>query len=65
MNITGHTASAIDYALRHNTPAVVGRIEDDQLLLDLRTIAPEEDGQLVDAISTVTKHFQPANNAST
>ena len=65
MNITGHTASAIDYALRHNTPAVVGRIEDDQLLLDLRTIAPEEDGQLVDAISTVTKHFQSANNAST
>ena len=31
-------------------PAIVGRIEDDRLLLDPRTVLPEEDGELIAAV---------------
>lgn len=34
-------------ALRMSDPPVIGRIEDDQLLLDPRTVLPEEDGALI------------------
>jgi L-seryl-tRNA(Ser) seleniumtransferase len=36
--------------LRQGTPPVIGRIQDDRLLLDPRTLLPEEDSQLVTAI---------------
>ena len=31
-------------------PAVVGRLDGGRLLLDLRSVAPEDDARLVDAI---------------
>ena len=31
-------------------PAIIGRIEDDRLLLDPRTVLPEEDGELIAAV---------------
>jgi L-seryl-tRNA(Ser) seleniumtransferase len=37
-------------ALRVGTPAVVGRLEDGRCLLDLRTVAPEDDDALVAAV---------------
>jgi L-seryl-tRNA(Ser) seleniumtransferase len=37
-------------ALRRQDPAIVPRIEDGQLLFDLRTIAPEEDSSVVEAL---------------
>ena len=37
-------------ALRHATPPIVARIEGDQLLLDLRTVLPEQDELLMQAI---------------
>jgi L-seryl-tRNA(Ser) seleniumtransferase len=37
-------------ALRHAEPPVIGRIEDNRLLLDLRAILPEQDVVLVGAI---------------
>jgi L-seryl-tRNA(Ser) seleniumtransferase len=37
--------------LRLGSPAVVGRIEDGRLLFDLRTIDPEDDNHLVEAIN--------------
>jgi L-seryl-tRNA(Ser) seleniumtransferase len=35
---------------RGSVPAVVGRIEDDRLLLDLRSVAPADDGLIVSAV---------------
>lgn len=41
-------------ALRTGTPAVVGRIEDGRCLLDLRTVAPEDDDALLRAVLACT-----------
>jgi L-seryl-tRNA(Ser) seleniumtransferase len=43
-------ASALARRLRLGTPAVVGRIEDDAVLVDLRTVAPTQDDELAAAI---------------
>lgn len=40
-------------ALRSSNPPVVGRIEDDRLLLDVRTIDPRDDATLVAVVSRV------------
>ncbi|WP_060941835.1 L-seryl-tRNA(Sec) selenium transferase, partial [Mycolicibacterium vaccae] len=37
-------------ALRVGNPAVVGRLENGRCLLDLRTVAPEDDSRLVEAV---------------
>ncbi|MBV8149118.1 MAG: L-seryl-tRNA(Sec) selenium transferase, partial [Candidatus Eremiobacteraeota bacterium] len=39
--------------LRRGVPAVVGRVEEGQLLFDLRTIAPEEDERVIAALVTL------------
>ena len=46
----GRSASALAAALRAGTPPVVGRITEDRLLLDLRTVEPREDMRLAQAI---------------
>ncbi|HEY0603907.1 MAG TPA: L-seryl-tRNA(Sec) selenium transferase, partial [Herpetosiphonaceae bacterium] len=47
--------------LRHGDPAVVGRIVEDRLLLDLRTVLPHEDATLVQAItSALAQEPQPS-----
>jgi L-seryl-tRNA(Ser) seleniumtransferase len=40
------SAARLERALRHVRPAVLGRIREERLLLDLRTVAVEEEGQL-------------------
>jgi L-seryl-tRNA(Ser) seleniumtransferase len=37
---------ALDAWLRRQTPPIIARIEDGRLLLDLRTVLPEQDAQL-------------------
>jgi L-seryl-tRNA(Ser) seleniumtransferase len=44
-------AAAFAKRLRTGTPPVVGRIENDAFLLDLRTVDPEDDGVLADAVA--------------
>jgi len=44
------SADALARRLRLGDPAVVGRIEEDRLLLDLRTVLPEEEGELLRAV---------------
>jgi L-seryl-tRNA(Ser) seleniumtransferase len=43
-------AAELDRALRHGRPPVVARVEDDRLLLDLRTVAPEEETALLGSL---------------
>ncbi|HJQ53834.1 MAG TPA: L-seryl-tRNA(Sec) selenium transferase [Gemmatimonadaceae bacterium] len=43
-------AARQEESLRRGDPAVIGRITDGQLLLDLRSVLPREDGELAQAI---------------
>jgi L-seryl-tRNA(Ser) seleniumtransferase len=40
------------YRLRNGSPAVMGRLGDGKLLLDVRTVFPEQESQLVEAMQT-------------
>jgi L-seryl-tRNA(Ser) seleniumtransferase len=40
-------------ALRRGSPAVIGRIEDDRVILDLRTVPPDSDAPLARAVNAV------------
>lgn len=42
----GWTANQIESRLRRQTPPVIARIEEDRVLLDLRTVLPEQEEQL-------------------
>jgi L-seryl-tRNA(Ser) seleniumtransferase len=46
----GMTPRAMALALRRHDPPVVARVEDDDLVLDLRTVAEEDDGLLRSAL---------------
>jgi L-seryl-tRNA(Ser) seleniumtransferase len=46
-------ADARARALRTGVPPVVGRIEEERVVLDLRTVAPEEDGLVLERIRGV------------
>ncbi len=48
--LEGATPDTLEARLRASTPPVVGRIEQDRLLLDLRTVAPGEDEALVEVL---------------
>jgi L-seryl-tRNA(Ser) seleniumtransferase len=45
----------LHHALRHGDPPVVGRIADGRLLLDLRTVLPQEDA-LVSELIAAAQH---------
>jgi L-seryl-tRNA(Ser) seleniumtransferase len=48
-------ADWLDARLRSNDPAIVGRIEDDRLVLDLRTVLPEQDELVADALTRLAE----------
>jgi L-seryl-tRNA(Ser) seleniumtransferase len=48
-----HSADALANVLRKNDPPVIARVEDDRVLLDLRTVFPEQDEQVVSALNSV------------
>ncbi len=47
---SGQTADAVAEELRRHFPPVVARVERDQTLLDLRSIQPEEDSSVIEAL---------------
>jgi len=51
----GGDAGAIESALRLGEPAVIGRVSEGRLLLDLRTVAPRDDHALVAALLAVMR----------
>lgn len=44
-------ARALEARLRRGEPAVLARVQDNRILLDLRTVAPEEDARLLAAVT--------------
>jgi L-seryl-tRNA(Ser) seleniumtransferase len=55
----GVSADALEARLRMLDPPIVGRIEDDQVVLDLRTVLTEQDGILATALSSLTHRRDP------
>ena len=53
MQLNRHNTAAqeIEQLLRGLDPPVIARIEDGHVVLDLRTVLPEQDGQIGDLIS--------------
>jgi L-seryl-tRNA(Ser) seleniumtransferase len=49
----GLTPDAVEQRLRHLTPPVIARIERDRLLLDLRTVPPDQDALLAALLQKV------------
>ncbi len=50
ISIEGLPASSLEQRLRRGEPPVIARIEEDHLLLDLRTVFPDEESELVAAV---------------
>ena len=50
----GVTPDALERDLRRLTPPVIARIESDRVLLDLRTVAPDQDAILIELIRTIS-----------
>jgi L-seryl-tRNA(Ser) seleniumtransferase len=50
LTIAGHDPDAVDAALRAASPPVVGRVADGRVVLDLRTIAPSDEPDVVAAV---------------
>jgi L-seryl-tRNA(Ser) seleniumtransferase len=51
----GDDVAALARRLRLGEPGVFGRIERDRLLLDLRTVLPEDDGALAECLRKVER----------
>jgi L-seryl-tRNA(Ser) seleniumtransferase len=51
LSARGRSAENIAAGLRKQKPPVVGRIEDDELVIDLRTVAPPQDSALVSSLA--------------
>jgi L-seryl-tRNA(Ser) seleniumtransferase len=49
----GLTPDALESQLRRSTPPVVARIENDRVVLDLRTVLPDEDSQLAGIMARI------------
>ena len=46
-----HSAPELEAALRRNSPPIIARVEDDQVLLDLRTVFEEQEEEIVKAFA--------------
>lgn len=53
LSAPGRSAAELESALRTTTPPVIARIQDDVVLLDLRTIDPAHDTRLAELIGTL------------
>ncbi|HET7840568.1 MAG TPA: L-seryl-tRNA(Sec) selenium transferase [Terriglobia bacterium] len=49
VNWSGHSAQELEGILRRNSPPIIARVEDDKVLLDLRTVLEGQDEEIVRA----------------
>jgi L-seryl-tRNA(Ser) seleniumtransferase len=50
IEVTGTSADALDARLRAGDPPLVARIDRDRLVIDLRTVVPEQDDLVADLV---------------
>lgn len=55
ITIPEHTAKALSTALRTNSPPVIGRISREEVMLDMRTVQPDELAPIVDAMRRIAR----------
>jgi L-seryl-tRNA(Ser) seleniumtransferase len=55
LSFDGMTAQQLADALRRAEPPVIARVDDDRVLLDLRTVFPDQDAQIMDALSALAQ----------
>ncbi|OLE12038.1 MAG: L-seryl-tRNA(Sec) selenium transferase [Acidobacteria bacterium 13_1_20CM_4_56_7] len=53
MSLPGSTADWLSARLRRCDPPIVARVEDGRVLLDLRTVFPEQDRAIADAVQSI------------
>jgi L-seryl-tRNA(Ser) seleniumtransferase len=53
------SAESILTALRKSRPPIIARISEDRVLIDLRTVAPEEESLVERALSEATEPDRP------
>lgn len=52
------SADQLEEWLRHHSPPVIVRIVEDQVAFDLRTVAPEEEGELIAALGALSRRLE-------
>ncbi len=50
---SSHSAQDLEQLLRRNSPPVIARVEEDALLLDLRTVFEDQDEELLEALEAI------------
>ncbi len=53
MTHASHGAQELERLLRRSSPPVIARVEEDALLLDLRTVFEDQDGELLQALEAI------------
>jgi L-seryl-tRNA(Ser) seleniumtransferase len=61
--LTGRPADRLLARLRKGSPAVIGRIDDKRVVIDLRTVDPERDHDLAMAITTAMGEVEDRNGS--
>ena len=59
--VDGASAAEVGAALRRGTPPVIGRIEDERVLLDLLTVDPRHDDVIATAVQGLVADDPPAD----
>ena len=54
VRVPGHSAQAVARRLRAHEPPVIARIQEDEVVLDMRTLMAGDDAIVVDAVCGLT-----------
>lgn len=57
----GHSARDLEARLRQNSPPIIARVENDEVLLDLRTVLEEQEGEIVQSLARIRREHGIVN----